>query len=627
MSAGRHISYRIIPRDPAAHLFEVSLRLSHPDPAGQRLSLPAWAPGSYMIREFARNIMRLSADCGGEALAVQKIDKHTWACAPCRGPLTVTYDVYAYDLSVRAAHLDMTHGYFNGSSVFLMAHGAEGRPCRVEMLPPEGERYRAWRMATSMPPDGAAPFGFGTYHAGDYEDLIDHPVEMGELAMASFEACGVPHDIVITGRQRVDMARLCTDLGAVCAYQIRLFGEPAPFDRYVFLIRALGEGYGGLEHRASASLMCSRDDLPAPGEAGTETGAGEAYRGFLGLASHEYFHAWNVKRIRPQAFVPYDLGHEVYTRTLWAFEGITSYYDNLALLRSGRIAAQAYLELLAQTLTRIVRTPGRLCQTLEESSFDAWIKFYRPNENTPNAVVSYYQKGSIVALALDLILRLGTGRAGTERLGNGGRRSLDDVMRLLWQRYGRTGIGVPEDGIERAAREVAGEIGEILGLDLGGFFEQALRSTQDLPLQDLLAQFGVEMTWRPAESDSDKGGKPAKDGARRGSRSVLGVRLDDQSVEAKLTHVLTGGAALQAGLAAGDVVIAVDGLRATRANLEKRVGALPPGTTVRVHAFRRDELMELDVTLQAAPADTCVLTLAEQPDEAVLARRAAWLGN
>ena len=416
MSADQHISYRIIPRDPAAHLFEVILRLSLPDPVGQRLSLPAWAPGSYMIREFARNIVRLSAECGGKSLSVQKIDKHTWACAPCRGPLIVTYEVYAYDLSVRGAHLDTTHGYFNGSSVFLMAHGAQAQPCRVEILAPAGERYGSWRVATSMPRDEAAPFGFGAYRAGDYEDLIDHPVEMGEFATASFMACGVPHDIVITGRQRADMARLCTDLSAVCEYQIRLFGEPAPFDRYVFLIWALGQGYGGLEHRGAASLMCSRDDLPAPGE-GEPGEAGEAYRGFLGLASHEYFHAWNVKRIRPHAFTPYDLGREVYTRALWAFEGITSYYDDLALLRSARITAQAYLELLAQTLTRIARTPGRFCQTLEELSFDAWIKFYRPSENTTNAVVSYYQKGSIVALALDLTLRL-----GTERLGTSGNR-------------------------------------------------------------------------------------------------------------------------------------------------------------------------------------------------------------
>ena len=196
-------------------------------------------------------------------------------------------------------------------------------------------------------------------------------------------------------------------------------------------------------------------------------------------------------------------------------------------------------------------------------------------------------------------------------------------MRLLWQRYGKTGIGVPEDGIERAAQE----IGEILGLDLAGFFDQALRTTQDLPLEDLLGQFGVAMTWRPAESDSDKGGKPAKDAPQRVTRSVLGVRLDEQSVEAKIAHVLTGGAALQAGLAAGDVIIAVDGLRATRASLEKLVGTRPPGTIVRVHAFRRDELMELEVTLQAAPADTCVLALAEHPDEAALARRAAWLGD
>jgi predicted metalloprotease with PDZ domain len=521
--------------------------------------------------------------------------------------LTVTYEVYAGDLSVRAAYLDPTRGYFNGPSVFVRAHGKEHDPCSVEILPPDGATYRGWQLATSMVREDAEPWGFGTYGAADYEELIDHPVEMGQFVLDSFEAGGIPHAVVITGHQRADKERLCADLKTLCEHHIRFFGGPPPMERYLFLIRAVGSGYGGLEHRASSSLLCSRDDLPRPGRGGGEIKDG--YRGFLGLASHEYFHLWNVKRIKPKAFIPYDLSREVHTRLLWAFEGITSYYDDLALVRSGLITPESYLELLGQTATRVLRSSGRLKQTLEEASFDAWIKFYHPDENSPNATISYYTKGALVALALDLMIRHGSSDA----------RSLDDVMQALWEQYGRAEIGVPEEGIERIAQEVS-------GLDLTAFFDQALRSTEDLPLKRLLAHVGVEFRLRPAESERDKGEKPSSQNeAQLAGRSVLGVTLAAGDAETKLAHVLDGGAAQEAGLAAGDILVAVDGLRVTRDALEKRIGAYEPGTRVRVVAFRRDELMEFDVSLKAAPADTCVLTFMEDVDEAVRQRRAAWL--
>jgi predicted metalloprotease with PDZ domain len=293
------ISYTIVPKHPEAHLFEVACAVADPDPAGQRFALPVWVPGSYMIREFARNIVSIKAHAGGKKIKLVKLDKHTWQAAACAGPLTVVCEIYAWELSVRAAHRDTTHGFFNGSSVFLSVTGKEARACRVDIVRPQGTRYRAWRVATALPRDSAKPYGFGGYMAANYEELIDHPVEMGGFSLHTFKACGAPHDIVITGRHRCDMQRLAADLRRVCEYQIRLFGEPAPMRRYVFLILALGEGYGGLEHRASTALMCARGDLPQLGVVQIT----EAYRGFLGLASHEYFHTWNVKRIKPAAVV------------------------------------------------------------------------------------------------------------------------------------------------------------------------------------------------------------------------------------------------------------------------------------------------------------------------------------
>jgi predicted metalloprotease with PDZ domain len=598
------VHYRITPNDPAAHLFEVRCTIIDPDPAGQRFSLPTWIPGSYLIRDFARHVVRVLAEADGRLLAVRKLDRSTWQCDPTPGPLTLINEVYAWDLSVRAAHLDATHGYFNGTSVFFQIHGRENRPCVVDIAAPVGETGQRWRVATALRRDGAPPYAFGRYGAADYDDLVDHPVEMGAFAVATFTACGVPHDVVLTGRHRADFDRLCRDLTTICEHHIRFFGEPAPFERYVFLITAVGEGYGGLEHRASTSLLCSRENLPRSGDREIN----EKYRTFLALASHEYFHAWNVKRIKPQAFMPYDLAREAYTRLLWAFEGITSYYDALALARTGLISPASYLELVGQTVTRLLRGAGRLKQTIEDSSFDAWIKFYKPDENTPNAVVNYYTKGALAALALDLTIRRDT--------RNG--KSLDDVMRALWEWHGKTGTGVSEDGIERLAQEVS-------GIDLREFFNQALRSTEDLPLGGLLADVGVAFGLRAAESEQDKGGKA---GAKsQAPRSTLGVRLAESGSDAKLATVHDGSAAHAAGLAAGDVMMAVDGLRATRGNLESLIGAYPPGATVHIHAFRLDVMMMFDVTLKAAPLDTCFLALREDIDEPTRARRAAWLGE
>jgi predicted metalloprotease with PDZ domain len=393
----------------------------------------------------------------------------------------------------------------------------------------------------------------------------------------------------------------------LCEWQIRFFGGPAPMDRYVFLATAVGEGYGGLEHRASTALLCSRDDLPRPGV----PEASESYRTFLGLASHEYFHAWNVKRIKPAAFTPYDLDRERYTTLLWAFEGVTSYYDDLALVRCGLLRSEDYLETLGRSITQLLRTPGRRRQTVAESSWDAWIKYYRQDENAPNAIVSYYGKGSLVALCLDLHLRSRTA----------GRRSLDDVMRALWRRYGRSGLGVPEDGVERTAEEAS-------GLKLRPLFDRWLRTTDELPLEAMLATVGVQLEVRPAEGPSDRGGRPAaRSAAALADRVNLGARTAAEGADLKLTHVLDGGAAQRAALAAGDVIAAIDGIRVTPRTWEARLARLRPGDRVRAHVFRRDELHEVEIAFDAPPADTCVLRLDKRASTRALRLRHGWLGR
>ncbi|MBV8648078.1 PDZ domain-containing protein [Paludibacterium sp.] len=582
------VLYRIRPASPEAHLFEVSLTVSQPAKKGQLFHLPAWIPGSYMIREFARHIVTLHAECGGQPVALHKLDKHSWQADPVDGALTLYYQVYAFDLSVRGAYLDAQRGFFNGTSVFLAVDGYEQGRCEVEIERPRGKAYQDWRVATSLPlrEGKQKDNGFGRYRAENYDALIDHPVELGLFESVSFKACGVPHEFVVSGRFNADLKRLARDTKKICEWHIRLFGEPAPFDRYVFMLFVGKEIYGGLEHRASTALMADRDHLPRPGAKGIDDG----YLRLLGLISHEYFHAWNVKRLKPAAFQPYDLTRENHTRLLWAFEGVTSYYDDLALLRAGLIDRERYLGCVAETVTTVWRGNGRTKQTLEASSFDAWTKYYRQDENSPNSIVSYYAKGALVALALDLLIRDKTK----------GTKSLDDVMRFLWKKWQKDGAGLAEGEWESLA-------GDATGLDLHDFFQQALRATDDLPLGPLLATQGIKFAFDYGAGLTDRGGFGAVKSEPDVPRASLGIKGASDPLGVRLQHVYDGGAAQAAGLSGGDVIVAVDGLRATDA--DKMQAGLIAGRSVIVHAFRRDELLTVQVLPKAQTPDACRLSL------------------
>lgn len=602
------IEYLVYPADPAGHYFDVTLKISVPATQGQVLALPAWIPGSYMVRDFARNLVLIHATSDGMPVELQKLDKQTWRAAPVSSALTLAYRVYAWDLSVRAAHLDQNRGYFNGPSVFLRVVGKEDQPSAVTLLRPAAGCGANWRVATTLSPWSTDQDGFGRYLAPDYETLIDHPVEMSDWTEIEFSVAGVPHAMVITGRHSCDAVRLSRDLARVCAQHVELFGGGLPLTRYLFLTLAVGDGYGGLEHRDCCSLLCTREDLPST----DMDQPSEGYRRFLGLCSHEYFHLWNVKRIQPARLIGADLTREVHTTLLWAFEGITSYYDDLALVRSGCIDRQAYLELLAQTISRVMRGPGRLKQSISDSSFDAWTKYYKQDENAPNAIVSYYAKGSLAAFGLDMHLR----ECSADRV------NLDDLMRELWRRHGETGVGVPEDGFQALA-------GELVGADLGDFFAQAVYGTADLPLADWLARVGVGMRLRPATKPDDPGGFCEHPDAKPAPvRRVLGARFRAAGELVELIQVFEGGAAHAAGLSAGDRLVAVDGLQVQAETLPQRIARAIGPAPLRVHALRRDELLTFDLTPQPAPDDTCDLWFIEEQVLTPLqrARRRAWLG-
>jgi predicted metalloprotease with PDZ domain len=573
------ITYHIELHDLHAHQFRVTLTVPAPA-AAQRLSLPVWIPGSYMVREFARYLSRFEARQGDKAVALAQLDKTTWqAACKGRGALVVSYFVYAFDTSVRAAFLDASRGFFNGTSLCLRVLGREAEPHAITL----GELARGWQAATSM-----APHTKGGYVAADYEELVDHPFALGAFWRGAFTAHGVPHEFVVAGAwPGFDGERLIAETKKICEAQIAFWHggkkPKPPFERYVFMLNAVDDGYGGLEHRASTALIAKRRDLPQQGVAVMT----EGHTTLLGLISHEYFHAWNVKRLKPIELARIDFARENHTPLLWFFEGFTSYYDDLLLLRAGLIDAPRYLRLMAKTINTVAATPGREVQSVADASFDAWTKYYRSDENTPNATVSYYAKGSLVALALDLSLR------------NESRATLDDVMRRLWltSRGGPIGEG-----------DIAAALKRIGGRSYTKEIAAWVHGTDELPLPALLGAAGVTLT-------SEKAGYAA----------ALGLRLVESATAVQVKQVLSGSVAMRAGVSAGDELLAVDGWRIRR--LDEAQQWLEPGRDFELLLVRDQRLLR--VTLQpgsAASATQTALGLSSKPAPRALALRKAWIG-
>ncbi|MGE0096791.1 MAG: M61 family metallopeptidase [Hydrogenophaga sp.] len=533
-----------------AHLFAITLRVTRPA-KNQRVSLPVWIPGSYLVREFSQHLQNLRAWQGGQPAVLKQLDKHRWQVA-CEAdePLELRYEVYAFDASVRTAFLDTTRGFFNATSLCLQVLGQEDQPHALEIE--TAASMAGWQVATALSPQHVDADGFGQYRARDYDELADCPVEMGTFWSGRFKAAGVEHRFVVSGAgEWMDGARLLEDVRRVCETQIAFWhgrhAEKPPFDHYVFMLYASGDGYGGLEHRNSTALICQRSDLPrqrAPGEKPAALKATDGYTTLLGLISHEYFHTWNVKRLRPAEFARYDYSAENHTELLWFFEGFTSYYDDLMLRRAGLIDEAAYLQLVAKTLNQVRQTPGRLVQTVAQASFDAWVKYYRVGENTPNATVSYYTKGALVALCLDLTLRAE------------GHSSLDAVMRELWQRC--KGGPMREADLLRVLKRLGRR-------SFDGEIAAWVHSTAELPLPSLLQEAGAKVTHEKAPLAQQ-----------------LGLRVAESHGSVVLKNVLRGGAAEAAGMAPGDEWLAIELPAARR-------GAIPEAW--RIHKL--DDVAEL----------------------------------
>jgi predicted metalloprotease with PDZ domain len=519
------LHYTVEAADVHAHLFRIILTIAEPQ-AIQTVSLPVWIPGSYLVREFSKNLQNLSAKQGRRPAALHQRDKCTWdvACKPGQ-PVVLSYEVYAFDNSVRTAWLDSQRGFFNGTSVCLRVHGQEDAPHHLQLIAVKSQPN--WQAATGLAPVKTDKKGFGLYQAANYDALVDCPVELGMFWSGSFAACGVPHRFVVAGAlPSFDGERLLADTQKICEAAIRFWhgqgkaaGQKTPHKNYLFMLNAVHDGYGGLEHRNSTALICNRTDLPRQNNPRTH----EGYTTLLGLISHEYFHTWNVKQLRPDAFARYDYTQENHTQLLWFFEGFTSYYDDILLRRAGLMDDSTYIQLLGKAITQVQQTPGRHVQSVAQASFDAWVKYYRQDENTPNATVSYYTKGALVALCLDLTLRSEFKTEG---------HTLDTVMRGLWKRC--------QAGPMRE-QDVLDELQALTGRSWQKEIQAWVHSTQELPLRDLLSAHGIQVE---AETSAM---------AQR-----LGLRVGEGAGSVQIKAVLRGSAAEAAGLAAGDEWLGLD---------------------------------------------------------------------
>ncbi|MCG2572937.1 M61 family peptidase [Acinetobacter sp. ME22] len=557
------LHYQIEFDDYQQHLIHVTLRfVANPT---QELWLPTWIPGSYLIREFAKHIESVKAyDEAGRQLKISKFEKNKWRLFNTDHELiTVEYDVYAYDLSVRGSYVDQTRFYVNPACVCLGLKDQEEAECELEVFLPD--EFKHFTVATGLTSKSLVK-GRYTLKADNYMQLIDSPFELADQTRFSFEVEGIQHEFVISGKHATNVERLQADIQKICQTEIQIFGS-APFKNYVFMTMATGNSYGGLEHPNSTSLITPRDDLPKANEPEEPS---EDYQRFLGLCSHEYFHSWLVKYIRPENFVNYDLHKESYTSLLWIFEGFTSYYDDLILLRSGVISQASYLKLLKAQIDRYLQNPGREVQSVAESSFDTWIKFYRPDENSNNAGTSYYNKGCLVALCLDLGLRL----RGS---------SLDALVRKLYENA-QKGIQVTERTIFELCEELTGH----------SWLEQInhlIYTTDELPLDQLFPEFGIEYQLK-----NDK-------------TQPFGLKLAEKPEGVLIQQARREGAGAKAGLSANDVIVAIDGLKASEKLLAQY--AKQQGECV-VHAFRRDELLQFTVKAAEIGLATVDLKVADQ---------------
>jgi predicted metalloprotease with PDZ domain len=579
----KHATYEISVCHHTAHLIDVCITVHQPSPQ-QQFMLPVWTPGSYLVREYARHVRDVRAFQSGNSCVVQKLDKSTWTVDTISdAPLVLSYRVYAYELSVRTNHLDDTHAFFNPAAVCMQVQGAASTLDVFVDVPV------SWHVATQLPqidgPQHHHTFDRWAFRAESYDALVDAPFECGTHRIFTFVVAEIPHHVVIWGQGNEDVQVLIRDIERAVRAVIAHFAT-IPYQYYYFILHLADGVYGGLEHAASTVCLCDKWGFAKSRD----------YERIIGLITHEFYHTWNVKSIRPAPLGPFNYAQENYTRQLWLVEGVTSYYDNLIMCRAGLLSHQRYLELLADDIATVQRLPGRHVQSLAEASFDAWIRYYRPDENSPNVSVSYYVKGAVVTFALDVLLRtLSQGRV-----------AFDDVMRQLELMFPWTKPGIPEDDT----------IQRVIATCLGGhqphinaFFEKYIYGNTELEYESLFATVGLYPHWHTAEDPATSLGLMTR---QDGSRLIVAT-------------VVPNGPAYNVGISPYDELIALNGVRVDQQRLKARLNELHAGANVTITYFRRDELRTATCAVVATqPQHLSLVPLPNQSDEQLRAYQ-QWL--
>jgi predicted metalloprotease with PDZ domain len=577
--------YEITPKSPHKHLFSVKISVLNPNPLGQVFKLPNWIPGSYLIRDFAKNIVTISATSEGKEIPIHKLDKNNWIVSPSNTRIDVEYEFYAFDLSVRSAYLTNERAFFNGTSAFLVPLGFEDSECEVRVNMPNKDLVIGdWQCATTLKLKNQNS-NFITYTAETYHDLIDHPVEIADFKIIEFYAHQIPHKMTLTGIKCDVTERLKSDLISICEHHIRFFGDPIPFDNYLFLTLVRNKGYGGLEHKKSTSLICSREDIPEMGM----TLVSPEYTKFLALCSHEYFHAWWIKTIKPFNFHDFDYDQENYTEQLWIFEGFTSYYDEISLLRTKILTPEQYLSLFSQNITKLKRCNGRFKQSIAESSFDAWTKFYKQDENATNSIVSYYSKGALLAFLLDIEIRIATKDSKT----------LDDIVRYIWDNF-------RDDGLQNDSVKLA--IEKLTSKDFTKFFNSYVYGVKELPLEGAFKYVGIECNFTHKKNDL----------------SGFGISTKDENGLSLVSHVFDNSSAQNAGVYVGDTIVSVDNLKVSYGDLVSNVDSKSLGDTITLEVLRDGTNIAIEVEIIDTEKTFCTLTIVSMQDPKTNYRQNKW---
>jgi predicted metalloprotease with PDZ domain len=568
------IHYQVAMSQPETHLFEVTLRIGGYCASTLDLKMPVWTPGSYLVREYAKHLQDFAAFANKKPLTWRKISKNHWQVETGDvSEVTVKYRIFANELTVRTNHLDSTHGYFNGAALFFRLPGFDRQPIYVTIVPPRPE----WQVTTALP---AVPEQANTFFASDFDTLVDSPFEIGSHQLYHFDVLGKPHELAIWGRGNFRAQQMIADIKKIVEVEARMFGG-LPYERYVFVLHLFAQAYGGLEHKNSCSLIYQRFGFRDR----------EKYDRFIQLVAHEFFHLWNVKRIRPQELEVFDYDQENYTSCLWFCEGTTSYYDLLIPLRAGIYDVKSFLNNWSKEVTRYLTTPGRKVQALSESSFDAWIKLYRQDSNSGNSQMSYYLKGEMVSLLLDLLIRS----------LHDNQRSLDDVMLKMWHKFGRDEIGYTSQQLQQVIESVA-------GIDLSDFFKRYIDTTEELPFNQYLEPFGLQIV---AETEQEP---------------YLGIRVSSEHGRELIKFVEAGSPAQLAGIDPGDELLAIDGVKVSATHLSDRLKDYQPNDTISVAVFHHEELRIYPVTLAFPRASKYLVQPVDNPSEIQKQNFSGWLG-